>query len=320
MDENLVGYLLNALDPETSRDVESHLRQDPEARRRLDLLRQGLQPLALDRDAIEPPPGLADRTLARVVELRRDLPHAPPASAERFGGGERSWWRRADVLVAACLLIALLGLGVSWVAHVRQGVYQIDRCQNNLRVLHQAVMGYADRHNGDLPWVEDRPPRDVAGIFIPLLHDAGVLGPAESVICPAEWAARSGARPLADLEALPPDEFRRSIDRLAGAYAYSLGYRDPDGRLFGLRRDPAAPDSDLLPVLADRPPVENVAFANSPSHRNGQNVLYLGGHVRFCTARNVGVDGDDIYLNQRNQVAAGLHRQDTVLGASADHP
>jgi hypothetical protein len=50
------------------------------------------------------------------------------------------------------------------------------------------------------------------------------------------------------------------------------------------------------------------------SHRTGHNVLYIGGNVRHCTNPRVGVDGDDIFLNQAFQVAPGLHRDDSVLG------
>ena len=55
-------------------------------------------------------------------------------------------------------------------------------------------------------------------------------------------------------------------------------------------------------------------------HRTGQNVLYVGGHVRFCTATKVGIDGDDIYLNQMGAVGAGANRFDTVLGFGGDVP
>jgi hypothetical protein len=58
-------------------------------------------------------------------------------------------------------------------------------------------------------------------------------------------------------------------------------------------------------MLADRP---------SPAgHRTGHNVLFTGGDVRFCTTPNVGANGDHIFLNQLDAVAAGVHRLDTVL-------
>ena len=40
MDENLVGYLLKALDADEQRDVEDHLRQNPQTQKRLEILRE----------------------------------------------------------------------------------------------------------------------------------------------------------------------------------------------------------------------------------------------------------------------------------------
>src|SRR5581483_11992596 len=109
MNENLVGYLLNVLEPDERREVEAHLAQDAEARRQLDLLRQALEPLAADAKAEETPAGLWVRTLGRVAEYRcRPLPTAPPAVAARRPAAARGWWRRADVLVSASILLLVM--------------------------------------------------------------------------------------------------------------------------------------------------------------------------------------------------------------------
>jgi hypothetical protein len=82
-----------------------------------------------------------------------------------------------------------------------------------------------------------------------------------------------------------------------------------------MRRD----SGDLFPILADRPSLD--PFAASPNHYgSGQNVLYIGGDVRWCTQRTVGVDLDDIYLSKRGLVEAGENRTDTVLGPSEATP
>jgi len=87
MDENLVGYLLDALDPDTHRQVEKYLHDEPGVRQKLETLRRALEPLAADRDPPEPEPGLALRTLCRVAEYRcRPLPQAPaPPPADGAG-------------------------------------------------------------------------------------------------------------------------------------------------------------------------------------------------------------------------------------------
>src|SRR5262245_56575572 len=99
-DEDLLGYALRALDPEAERELDIYLAGSPEARRRLELFRQALEPLAADRQEEAPPPGLAVRTLARVAEYCcRELPKAPAVSAAPAAPSGRRWWRRADVLV-----------------------------------------------------------------------------------------------------------------------------------------------------------------------------------------------------------------------------
>src|SRR5437016_2465224 len=100
MDENLVGYLLDALEPETREEVEQYVRAQPEARQRLELLRQALKPLECDRDTIEPPPGLWTRTLAHIAQYRpQPVPAAPePVFLRATPVTGRTWWSRADVM------------------------------------------------------------------------------------------------------------------------------------------------------------------------------------------------------------------------------
>ena len=90
--------------------------------------------------------------------------------------------RRADVIVAAVLLLAATSLLVTWLAQV-----QIDQqrlaCQNNLRQFYQSLRSYSEHHDNQFPLVEAHPPRNVAGIFVPILNDAGFLSPTASVAC-----------------------------------------------------------------------------------------------------------------------------------------
>src|SRR6266852_1241886 len=58
MDENLIGYLLDALDSDTRQETERYLLKNPEARAQLEKLEQALEPLEADREADEPPPDL----------------------------------------------------------------------------------------------------------------------------------------------------------------------------------------------------------------------------------------------------------------------
>jgi hypothetical protein len=314
MDDNLLGYLLNALDPETQRDVSRYLHAHPEARTRLERLRQALAPLEADR-AIDPPPRLAERTLARVEEFHTELPRAPITVASRSPAVRFSGWRWADALVAACVLLVSASLLLSLRSKL---VYysNLRGCENNQQQFWFALQRYRDRDARGFPNVADEPaPLNVAGISVPVLVQAGVLSPdGFSVYCPSSGQTRPCPWSLEQLQLMSDEQFRAIAPELMTCYAYSLGYREGGDQLFGPRSD-----NPFAPILADRPPPDG-APGNSPNHGGlGQNVLLVNGQVRYCTTRALG-DDDDIYSNRRHEVRAGIDRWDTVLGSSADRP
>jgi prepilin-type processing-associated H-X9-DG protein len=320
MDENLVAYLLGALSPEQRRQVEAYVEADPAAREQLEALRRTFDLLAADRGDPRPPADLAKRTLARVAELSaHDLPRAPTCGSGRAAGAAFPLWRRADVLVAACLLVTALGLLTHWVLTLRrpEGSVQLVACKDNLRKFYFGLKNYSARHNNQFPNVAQAAdsPKNVAGLVVPILLEDQALAEPVSVSCPANGPAQECPWTLRELRAMSPEQFRKSVDLLASGYAYSLGYRS-EGRVVGLRFDPDKPNH-RLPVMADCPPVDP-SQGNSPNHGSkGQNVLFMDGHVEFCTMRNVGVGGDDIFLNKASEVAAGLDWMDSVLGRSS---
>ncbi len=320
--EDLVGYLLGALDEPAHREVETQLQASPEASRTLDRLRAAFAPLESDRDEIAPPANLVANTLALVAGHSRDtLPPAPRLS--RNQGSPRSWWRRSDVLVASVLLFILLGVGASWFARSWHR-NQITACQDNLRLFHEALTLYADqRQDGAFPRVEPEGPRAFAGVFIPVLADAGVLSDKASLNCPARGDTALAREPgqVRQLEVWYQKDrprYDQAVASLAGSYAYSLGYRDR-GNLQGLRRGAGM---DNYPIMADCPPFSSKDTAhdgNSHDHGgSGQNVLMIDGSVRFVTSRVVA--GDDIYLNDHRLLAAGIREDDCVLGYSDAAP
>jgi hypothetical protein len=314
MDENLVGYLLDALDDETKHEVETYLRGSAGGRARLERLRALLAPLESDRDEETPPRGLVEQTLARVAGPARTLPFAP--QLPRSQAQSRSWWRPSEMLVASLLALVVLGLAGAWI-HESWRQSGIRRCQENLRALHGALMQYADQREGALPVVEAEGSRAFAAVFGPVLAEARVLPQQASVSCPASEPCPSleadQLRRMDEWYTAAHDRFTQARKELASSYAYTLGYRE--GRdLKGLRR---TPQTDDVPILADRPPFTSqnpVLNRNSWDHGGrGQNVLFISGTVKFITTRAVGVRGDDIYLNDHRQILAGVHPADCVL-------
>ena len=74
MEEHLVEYVLETLDPLTHQRVEVYLRTHPEAQEKLDLLRAALEPLAFDQDADDLAPLVLDRGGAVVDGPLRAIP------------------------------------------------------------------------------------------------------------------------------------------------------------------------------------------------------------------------------------------------------
>jgi len=115
---------------------------------------------------------------------------------------------------------------------------------------------------------------------------------------------------------------------MGGSYGYNLGYL-LDGRYhstdnlqrptFALMAD--APDSESVRGESVRGNSAVPAQLSSLNHgRRGQNVLFEDGHVEFLKGCNAEGCPDNIFLNDRGQPTAGVHRDDAVIGPSHAHP
>jgi hypothetical protein len=308
-DDQLIAYALGALDPADRPVVEAHLAADPEDAAKVDRLRQALRPLEADRDGYDPPRGLAVAAIARTAEylvanglIRAEAePEEPPPTVRRLDSEPvfPTWWRRADVLVAAGIGFLAFGLLAGGVGRLRHDA-QVAACQDGLRGLHVALTGYSDTRDGRYPEVGTRQV-PVAGAFAVELARSGHLPPDQLVACPVA----PPPTPAADPSVVP-----------AVGYAYTLGFVGPGHRVIGLRRaDAPGAATDWTAVSADLP-----APRPQAPHSRGQNVLYLGGMVRFASTPAAGVNGDDIYHNEAGVVRAGLHVLDASLGQPTDIP
>jgi hypothetical protein len=280
---------------------------DPALAARLDRAASRLR-LLLDDGLgdIEPPAGLARRTIERVERSRRwqgVLEYAP-------GGGS---FRMADLAVAASIFL----VGVLTLVPVLQQSRWSDRtaaCASNLRELGVSLIRYASTH-GTYPFAGDSPAAPYAGSYASDLARRGFLDDPRLLDCPVDG-------PNAHLVSLPSftEMARRGDAAGAGAnaealrhgdYAYNIGYRDgaPPKAL-------PASLSSFVPLLADRPATNEAGHAlhgNSPNHaRRGQHVLSAGGDVRFHRLPDVAGD-PDIYHNRLDATAPGLDPRDFVL-------
>lgn len=291
---------------------------------------------AASADVPAPPPGLATAAIARVAEVivatrpasgerekrksgaqstaspRHPVTPPPrrPVSRRRTGLPSRGW---ANVAVAAGIGFVAVGIGLGVLVRIRHDADRVA-CQDRMRAVYTGLAGHADRHDGRLPQVGS-PGVPTAGSFVVELARSGDL-PNFAVACPA-----ADPDDLATIGVVTPDG---RGDVATVGYTYNLGYRSRDGELVGVRRA-ENPDlgrrGDFTPIIADMPSRAASPGAGPVSpHPRGQNVLYLGGTVRFATSAAAGVNGDDIYRNDAGLVHAGLRPDDAALGRPADLP
>lgn len=319
MRDQLIGYLLDAIDPNERASVERELVQNAELRRELALLQRSLTGLDTDRGHYDPPIDLVERTLEFVGDSPSRTPVLPRMSPDRSPPIGRSRWTIADLLVTAGVLIAA---SLVFIPAVRQSRYtsRVTGCQNNLRQLGVALASYAERNDRFFPQVPTKGPLAAAGVYAQTLVYSGFLDDPHLVICPASALAENArtfhvpsAEELRDAEAPKLVELHRSM---GGSYGYTLGYvakgRYHPTKNFGRVN---------FALMADTPtcaPTNNVVTDNHGG--TGQNVLFEDGHVAHLTCRTAEGCGDDIFLNDQGEVSAGTHRDDSVIAPSPAKP
>lgn len=308
MDDRLFAYLQGHLEPGEAAALEGEMLLYPEVAARLDHLRRALAPLA-EVESPEPPAGLVLATLTKVAEhIAKPLPAAPRRPYSPMPGRP---WRIIEWVLAASILFLVGGLATVWVAQAWRAAH-VKGCEQNLASLWFALARYGERNNGALPAVQDvRGAQGVAAAYLPLLFQAGANEPL-NVGCPAvgkKPAQPCSLEPLEQLYQEDPVQFRKRVRDLAGDYAYTLGYRD-NGLLCGPRLDAGAE----VPLLADGPPP--FVDGNSRNHGgHGQNVLFVGGHVRWVGTPALGPQQDELFRNRNRLIRAGCDPTDFVLGA-----
>ncbi len=348
-DEELIGYLLDALDDDDERAaVESHIRQNRDAAVRLEELRLAFVPLEADREPGPAPVGLALRTVAR---LAAHLAEHEPSRGEPAGAA-------AIVAVAHSLLTEETAAEVEAEA-------KAEAAPSPLAFPAPAPSPRLPRAPRDEPELTAvggrfRPELFVAGgialFAVGLLVSAVSKVRTENQMLACQNTLRTihtglggyadthhgrypqvgiGANPTAETFATVlsesgqvPANFRPCCPAAFTAsptpvgYTYTLGYRAPDGDLLGLRRpEGAAEEHDLIPIVADFPTAEASPGAGPTCpHGSVMNVLDAGGQVLRTRSALIGPGGDDIFRNVYGQVAAGADRCDVVLGRPGDRP
>jgi hypothetical protein len=315
--EQLLGYLLGALDDSERVEIESRLRDDPEFRKELVLLRRQLESLGAAECDCAPPPGLAERTCARVFShpspAPRRRPSMTPQAASAGWTGRVGWF---DATVAAAVFLAA-GMVVLPAIQGSRFRARLVECRDNLRQLGVSLTAYSRNHHDSFPQVPADGKQAAAGIYAPVLVDGRYLTEPRRVICPDSAMAevRDFHVPsVAELQAADEEKAAQLRQQMGGSYGYCLGYVER-----GSVRPTRDSQRQQFALMADAP-------SQRPGHQTdnhgglGQNVLFEDGHVSFLTCSQPSDQLDDIFANDNYQVAPGLHRNDSVIAASGTPP
>jgi hypothetical protein len=319
--QELLGYLLGALDDSETESLEARLQADPELRRALALVRRQLKPLQAAEDDCHPPPGLARRTCEYVMSHARQLQtrcvKRPALSPDASPAGREGRLSLLDMAVAASVLF-LAGMVVLPAVNGSRFQARLVACQDNLRQLGASLHGYSQRNQGYFPEV----PRDgrfaAAGVYAPTLVSSGLLDDSRLVVCPDSPSAGRVVFQVPSLDQLQgADEQQAAQLRvlMGGSYGYCIGHLEngafvPTRNLYRER----------FAIMSDAPNDGLPSHQTSNHGGRGQNVLFEDGHVVFLTTSRPCESLDDIFHNDHNRVAAGEHRNDSVIAPSGTAP
>jgi prepilin-type processing-associated H-X9-DG protein len=317
MREELLGYLLGALDADERERMERKLAQDPALRDELERMRSQLQLLQQGREEFEPPGDLLERTCHYVAlstaAATTHVASRDPLSAAR-GRGSR---RVADLALATGVCVAMATLFFPAVLSSREESRRLS-CQNNLRQLGVALAAYG-RDYGSIPPVPRSGKMSFAGASPILLFETGFLDDRSVLLCAGSvWSKRSREFRMprvAEVLAASGERLQEIQEHAAGNLAFNLGTY-VQGRL-------TAPRMEGRPhfVLAGDAPSMHLPQRMSVNHGGrGMNLLFEDGHVLFVSGCCAPGTSDDVLRSLNGFVEAGRVKDDSVIGHSSARP
>ena len=329
--KQVVDYLLGALDDSELEAVKARLESDPVYRQALhrargDMARLGnMGRLRGMRREVSPPPRLAERTCEFLFDPARRLraatrervprpPSMSPLPATPHSGHRWNW---VDVGVTAVIFV-IAGLLVLPAINGSRFQARVSACQDNLRQVGQALTEYSHKNHDVFPVVPVEGNLAAAGVYAPILTQDGFLTEHQRVLCPDSVQAQQRdfrVPSLDELRSAAGQELSRIQQKMGGSYGYNLGYFD-----HGVYQPTRNLNRNYFAIMADAPSDDRPDHQSANHGGLGQNVLFEDLHIEFCSTSRPGNGSDDIYSNDNNEVAPGLHRDDAVLASSGTAP
>lgn len=345
--EDLLGYLLGALDAREQEQVQQLIDQQPRLEEKLLAIKATLAPLEQLDEPQGPPPGLARRCCQFVAMTSREMarseanefaaaelavptlatnsPRLTPLQpktrkvtatfadepAARFGSG----WSLMD-LVFACTAAMLVGAILVPALSAARFNGRLTACQNNLRSVYNSLAQYAENHEGHFPQIPESGPLSTAGFVGPLLKSEGLLENEQVFACAGVAGDNTFTRiPSTNeiLSAQSAQELQNYRQRMLGNYGYSIGYLENGKHSF-----PRNLGQSNVVLLADAPHSGTPARTSLNHGGWGQNCMMADGSIQFNRTGFIG--NDAIYVNDRNVVAPGVSPLDAVVAPSHIQP
>jgi hypothetical protein len=286
----------------------------------LAILGRALDPLRADETDWECPAGLATRTMARV---RREASERIPRK-RAFSPPPRPAPRRqgawVDRLLVAATAVAACVLVVPLLREAIEDS-RTRRTERNLGVVAEALHGYADTHRV-FPTPPDEGPLSRAGLYAPtLVAERRLVSHDGSLLVPGSRLSRSGFR-VPTLEELEAAIGTDDFDRLVRNMGGDFGYTLGHRDAEGHLEPIRDRRRAHHPIMADAPDASGHSSFNHPGGLH--HVLFEDGHIERLFHDDIrGEDdpgNDHLYRNHRGTVAAGIDEEDAVVGASQSVP
>jgi hypothetical protein len=345
MHEDLIGYLLGALEPHEMRRVAQWLQEDPDARRQLEEIERSLKPLEESYEPPKPPPqDLIARTLSSLPLMPTEgsnghffassdvdasdalaggkvVLRSLEPSIETVRGRGHGWTDWAGAVVAAMVMLGVI------IPALAEGRFEARKtaCQDRLRQFGTAITRFVNHSPQErMPAVAETGPEAFAGVFLVRLNEAGLLTDPSLRWCPSLDQPPQVETSLTDLDRIvsldelheaPVDRLRQIQQFSGGHYAYNLGVVEEN-----TLKSPRFESRASFAVMSDAPQAgitEPNQLRKLVGHSaTGINVLYEDGRVRFIPLAALETMPDHPLLNHRGDVEAGVSVDDASLAPS----
>ncbi len=330
--EDLLGYVLGALDAQEQREVQQLIDADPELEEQLLEIKSSLAPLDCLDGSGGPRPGLARRTSETVASFQKQLElenrDRHPVTDQVFADASRAQesafsesslierivrptsWSLSDMLVGIAAAAVLAAVLLPAVSYTRFNSRVVD-CQNNLRSLGTAMLSYSNNNkNGEFPRIPDEGNGAVSGIYAVLLKEARLIDD-DSVLCKGRNFNNVAfsiptRKQVEQAVGCHLEHLRRTM---GGHYGYTLGYHENDSY-----RCPTNQGKTYFVILSDMPSQRLEGRQSNNHGGRGQNCVFGDGHVEFV--RGPAYGDDPIFVNDVGIVAPGTHSNDSVIAPS----